>query len=211
MSESSYARATIESYLERLASGEPEPGGGSVAALVGALAAALVTMVTNLTLGKDKFAAVQDEVAEIQAGSEKLRRQLTELVTLDAQAYAEVAAAMKLPKDTDEQKQERQRVLQAALVGAATVPLTVADASVEVARLSLPAAEKGNPNAISDAAVAVLLADAAAQSAALNVRINLAWIEDDSFKRDAWTRIEAVLSETARLRDIVLAITYNKI
>jgi formiminotetrahydrofolate cyclodeaminase len=211
MSEPSYAQATIEGYLGRLASVEPEPGGGSVAALVGALAAALVTMVTNLTLGKEKFAAVQDDMTEIQAKSEKLRSELTELVTQDAVAYGAVAAAMKLPKDSDEQKQERAGILQAALVGAATVPLRVADAATEVARLSLPAAEKGNLNAISDAAVAVLLADAAAQSAALNVRINLAWIEDEGFKRQAWTRIEAVLSETARLRDIVLAITYNKI
>ncbi len=91
------------------------------------------------------------------------------------------------------------------------MPLTIAEAAVEVARLSLPAAEKGNINAVSDAGVAVVLAEAAAQSAALNVKINLAWIEDDGFKKDAWTRIEAALSETARLRDIVLALTYSKI
>ena len=88
---------------------------------------------------------------------------------------------MKLPKDTDTQKAERDRALQAALAGAAEVPLKVAGAAAEVARLSLPAAEKGNVNAVSDAGVAVLLADAAAQSAALNVKINLAWITDQDF------------------------------
>ena len=194
-----------------LAGAEPEPGGGSVAALVGALGAALVTMVTNLTLGKEKYAAVEDEVAQIKASSERLRDELTELVTLDATAYGAVAAAMKLSRDTEPQKKERARVLQAALEGAAEVPLKVAEAAAEVARLSLPAAEKGNPNAVSDAGCAALLADAAAQSAALNVKINLAWIEDEDFKREAWARVEAVLSETARLRDVVLALTYSKI
>ncbi len=168
-------------------------------------------MVTALTLGKEKYASVQDSVAEIKELSESLRDELTGFITADAEAYAQVAAAMKMPRDTDGQKEERSRVMQAALKGAAEVPLKVAEAAAAVARLSLPAAEKGNPNAVSDAGVAVVLADAAAQSAALNVKINLAWIEDDGFKRDAWARIEAVLSETARLRDMVLALTYSKI
>jgi formiminotetrahydrofolate cyclodeaminase len=211
MPEQSYAQGTIESYLDKLASAEPEPGGGSVAALVGALGAALVTMVTSLTLGKGKYAAVQVDMARLKESSEKLRGELEGLVTLDAQAYGAVAAAMKLSRDSETQKKERDRMLQAALVGAAEVPLRVAEAAAEVARLSLPAAEKGNRNAVSDAGVAVLLADAAAQSAALNVKTNLAWIEDEGFKNDTWARIEAVLSETARMRDLVLAITYSKI
>jgi formiminotetrahydrofolate cyclodeaminase len=211
MTEQTYKEWSIQAYLDKLASADPEPGGGSVAALTGALGAGLVTMVTALTLGKDKYAAVQSDMSEIKAGAEKLRADLSTFVTADAEAYAAVAAAMKLPRDSDAQKKERSRVLQAALIGAATVPLKVAEASVEVARLSLPAAEKGNPNAVSDAGVAVVLADAAAQSAALNVKINLAWIEDEAFKKGAWTRIEAALSETARLRDVVLALTYGKI
>jgi formiminotetrahydrofolate cyclodeaminase len=211
MSERAYVEATIESYLDKLAGVEPEPGGGSAAALVGALGAALVTMVTNLTLGKEKYAAVQEDMAEIQKASEKLRRQLEELVSVDAHAYGAVAAAMKLPQGDETQRRERGRVLQAALVGAAEVPLRVAEAAAEVARLSLPAAEKGNPNAVSDAGVAVLLADAAAQSAALNVKINLAWIEDDEFNRSAWARVEAILSETAHLRNVVLGATYSRL
>lgn len=91
------------------------------------------------------------------------------------------------------------------------MPLEVAETALEVAKLALPAAEKGNVNGVSDAGVAALLADAAAQSAALNVKINLAWIEDEDFKHDAWARIEAVLSEAARLRDIVMALTYSRI
>ena len=169
-------------------------------------------MVTNLTLGKEKYAAVQDDMAEIKASSEKLR---------DRAGGAGHARRPGLRRGgrgheaahgrRGAEEGARSRVLQAALKGAAEVPLKVAEAAAEVARLSLPAAEKGNPNAVSDAGVAVLLADAAAQSAALNVKINLAWIEDEDFKRDAWARIEAVLSETARLRDVVLALTYSKI
>ena len=206
-----YTDGSIQAYLDRLASGSPEPGGGSVAALVGALGAALVTMVTDLTLGKDKFAAVQDEMAALRARAEAARRELEDLVTGDAEAYAAVAAAMKLPKDTEAEKAERDRTLQAALRGAAQAPLRVAETALTVAQLSLPAAEMGNPHAVSDAGVAVILADAAAQSAALNVRINLAWIADEEFNRTTWARIEAILSETAGLRDGVLALTYSKI
>jgi methenyltetrahydrofolate cyclohydrolase len=211
MAESAYSEWSIQAYLDKLASGEPEPGGGSVAALVGALGAGLVTMVTDLTLGKEKYAGVQEDIARIREQAEKLRAQLAAFITADAEAYRKVADAMKLPRDDDAQKKERSRVLQQALQGAAGVPLEVAEAAAEVARLSLPAAEKGNPNAVSDAGVAVLLADAAAQSAALNVKINLAWIEDVDFKTQTWARTEAILSETARLRDLVLALTYSKI
>ena len=206
-----YLDGTIASYLDKLASAEPEPGGGSVAALVGALGAGLVTMVTSLTLGKEKFAAVEADMAAIAAAAEELRARLGEFVSLDAKAYRAVAVAMKLPRDTEEQRKERGVILQDALKGAADVPLKVAEAAAEVARLSLPAAEKGNPHAVSDAGVAVLLAEAAAQSAALNVKINLAWIEDAEFNRQAWERTEVILAETARLREEVMALTYSKL
>ncbi len=211
MTREPYTSTTIEAYLEFLASAEPEPGGGSAAALVGALAAALVTMVTNLTLGKEKYAGAQDQMADLKVNAEFARSRLSELITLDAEAYSAVAEAMRLPKDSDEEKGARSVALQKALRGAAEVPLTVAEAAAEVARLSLPAAELGNVNAISDAAVAAVLADAAAHSAALNVKINLAWLDDKDYARDAWTRVEAVLSETAHLRDVVLAMTYAKL
>ena len=211
MTMTSYVDGTIQAYVDKLAGASPEPGGGSVAALVGALGAALVTMVTDLTLGKEKYAGVQDEMAEIRAKAEVLRKTLAEMVTLDAQAYGAVATAMQLPKATDKEKSAREVALQTALKGAATVPLQVAEAAIEVARLSLPAAEMGNTNAVSDAGVAVILADAAAQSAALNVKINVAWIADEEFNRVTWSRIEQILSEAASLRDGVLAMTYHKL
>jgi methenyltetrahydrofolate cyclohydrolase len=211
MVDRAYSECSVRAYLEKLASADPEPGGGSAAALAGALGAALVMMVTALTLGKERYAAVQTDMAEIKEKAEKLGASLTAFVTEDAEAYGAVAAAIKLPGDSSIQSRERNRVLQAALKGAAEVPLKIAEAAVEVARLSLPAAEKGNNNAVSDAGVAVLMAESAAQSAALNVKINLAWIEDDAFKKEAWARVEAALSETGRLRDVVLTLTYSKI
>lgn len=206
-----YVEGTIQAYLDRLASASPEPGGGSVAALVGALGAALVTMVADLTLGKERYAAVQDQVADIRLKAENLRRRLSELVTLDAEAYGAVAAAMQLPRGDDDEKAARERAMQKALVGAAAVPLEIAQAALEVARLSLPAAEVGNTNAVSDAGVAVLLAEAAAQSAALNVKINTGWINDDEFNQAAWGLIEGILGEAASLRDGVLSLTYSKL
>ena len=207
----SYVAGSVQVFLDKLAGESPEPGGGSAAALAAALGAALVSMVANLTLGREKYANVQGQVADLLASSEGLRQRLEEFVTLDTRAYGAVAVAMKLPRDTEEQKAERTRVLQVALLGAADVPLRVAEAATEVSRLSRTAAEIGNVNAVSDAGVAAILADAAAQSAALNVKINLAWIADEAFRQDAWSRIEKVLAETASLRDGVLAITYSKI
>jgi formiminotetrahydrofolate cyclodeaminase len=168
-------------------------------------------MVTCLTLGREKFAAVEGDMNELKDAAENLRAELGELITLDAVAYRAVATAMKLPKDTEAQAAERSRVLQAALRGAAETPLRVVERAVEVARLSLPAAEKGNPHAVSDAGVAALLADAAAQAAALNVKINMAWIDDEDFNKEIWARTEAALAETARLREQVLALTYSKL
>jgi methenyltetrahydrofolate cyclohydrolase len=118
---------------------------------------------------------------------------------------------MKLPRDTDEQKAERDRLMQAALVEAAKVPLAIAEQCLRVAELSLTAAEIGNVNAVSDAGVAVLLADAAAQSAALNVKINIGWISDAGFNEASWRRVEEILGATAGLRERVVALTYEKL
>jgi formiminotetrahydrofolate cyclodeaminase len=207
----SYTDGTIQAYLDKLASAAPEPGGGSAAALVGALGAALLTMVAQLTLGREKYVSVQDEMNDINTRAEALRARLTEMVTLDAEAYRAVSQAMQLPKNTDAEKSARDEALQSALKGAAMVPLQAAEAAREGARLSLPTAEKGNPSAVGDAGVAVILAEAAAQSAALNVKANVGWIADQEFCHSVWSRVEAALSEAASLRDGVLALTYSKL
>jgi formiminotetrahydrofolate cyclodeaminase len=118
---------------------------------------------------------------------------------------------MKLPRDTEEQKDERERQMQIALKGAADVPLAIAEQSLRVAQLSETAAEIGNVNAVSDAGVAVLLADAAAQSAALNVKINVGWISDEEYNRVSWGRVESILAETGELRERVMKLTYQKL
>ncbi|MHB8868631.1 MAG: cyclodeaminase/cyclohydrolase family protein [Thermoleophilia bacterium] len=206
-----YIDGSIRAFLDKLATSSPEPGGGSVAALAGALGAGLVSMVASLTVGKAKYVDVQDDVKVLLGRSEAVREALQALVQKDTEVYGAVSEAMKLPRDTEEQKEARERLMQAALIEAAKVPLAIAEESLAVAELSLTAGEIGNVNAVSDAGVAVLLADAAAQSAALNVKINIGWINDEAFNSESWGRVQQILTETAQLRESVMALTYEKL
>jgi glutamate formiminotransferase/formiminotetrahydrofolate cyclodeaminase len=206
-----YVEKPMVVFLDKLASRSPEPGGGSVSALVGALGAALVSMVGNLTLGKEKYADVQEQVEELLASSEKLRDEMQGLIQKDTEVYADVSAAFKLPRETEEEKAERSARIQEALKLATEVPFEIAEKCLEVARLSETSAVIGNVGAVSDAGVAVLLAEAAAQSAALNVKINVNSIEDREFSDGKWTRIQEILKETAALRERVVQLTYEKL
>ncbi|HZJ03126.1 MAG TPA: cyclodeaminase/cyclohydrolase family protein [Thermoleophilia bacterium] len=207
----SYVDGSIKAFLDKLATSSPEPGGGSVAALAGALGAGLVSMVANLTLGKEKYADVEDRVQLLLAEAEEVRAFLQDLVQSDTEAYAAVSAAMKLPRETEEQKAERDRRMQASLKEAANVPLAIGEQSLRVAQLSLTAAQIGNVNAVSDAGVAVLLADAAAESAALNVKINVGYISDQEYNQVSWARMQAIMDEVWQLRTKVLRLTYEKL
>ncbi len=164
---------SLSGFTASVASSAPVPGGGTVVALVGSLAAALVQMVGALTVGRKKYAAVESEMKELGLRASHLVRRLGELKDEDARAYAAVSEAYKLPKETDEQKQVRDAAIQAGLMKAAEVPLETARWCGEVAALAAICAEKGNTNAASDAGVAALLADAACRGAAYNVRINV--------------------------------------
>ncbi|RJP33950.1 MAG: methenyltetrahydrofolate cyclohydrolase [Actinobacteria bacterium] len=206
-----YVEKPMVVFLDKLASRSPEPGGGSVSALVGALGAALVSMVGNLTLGKEKYADVQDKVDELLESSEKLREELQSLIQKDTEVYADVSAAFKLPRETEGEKAERASRIQEALKLATEVPFEIAEKCLEVARLSETSAVIGNVGAVSDAGVAVLLAEAAAQSAALNVKINVNSIEDRAFSQGKWSRIQEILEETAALRERVVQLTYEKL
>jgi len=206
-----YVEKPMIVFLDKLASRSPEPGGGSVSALVGALGAALISMVGNLTLGKEKYADVQDRIEELLKSSERLRDQLQTLIQRDTEVYADVSAAYKLPRETEEEKAERAARIQEALKKATEVPFEIAERCLEVARLSKTAAEIGNVGAVSDAGVAVLLAEAAAQSAALNVKINVNSIQDRDFTESRWSRVQEILEETAGLRDEVVKLTYEKL
>lgn len=198
-------------FLDRLASRSPEPGGGSAAALVAAVGAALVSMVGNLTLGKEKYASVQADIEELLKASEQVRSDLQDLLQQDTEVYAGVSAAFKMPRDTEEEKEARRVKVQEGLKAATEVPFRITEKCADVARLSLTAGEIGNVGAVSDAGVAVLLAEAAAQSGALNVKINIGSIEDEAYCAAKWARVQEILSETGELRERVMRLTYEKL
>jgi methenyltetrahydrofolate cyclohydrolase len=171
----------ITEFLDELASSSPAPGGGSVAALSGALGAALTSMVCNLTIGKKKYAAVEQEMKTILVKSEELRKTLTDLIVRDTEAFNKVMEAYSLPKETDDQKALRTAAIQEATKEATLVPLRVMKLIVDGLALAKIIAEKGNVNSISDAGVSALMLYAAAEGASLNVQINLSGINDPEF------------------------------
>ena len=177
---------TLDGWIEELAGGAPVPGGGSAAALAGALAAALVAMVARLTIGRKAYAPVEGRAQEIQAAADRLRGELRRLVDEDAAAYTKVSEAYKLPKGDP----ARVRATDRALLGAAEVPLTVARLSAEVLDLALEIGRIGNKNATSDAKVAEGLARAAIAGALENVRVNVEGLSDRGLGRELLEQAE---------------------
>jgi formiminotetrahydrofolate cyclodeaminase len=175
------ANLKITEYLAKAAAGTAVPGGGSVAALNGALAAGLTEMVANLTVGKKGYEAVEEDMKALADKASQLRNKLTAAIDQDADAYTEVMAAYKLPKTTDEETSLRKQKIQDAIKHAALVPLEVARDALAVIDLAGRAIRKGNKNAASDGAVAAMNARTAALAAIYNVRINLSSIKDDAF------------------------------
>ena len=171
---------SLSGFVSSVASSTPTPGGGSVAAHAGALAAALAQMVAGLTVGRKKYAAVDAEMKQVGLETAELGNTLAALVDADARAYTAVSEAYKLPKEPDDAAVRRSAAIAEALLGAARVPLDTARACARVAELAATVAVKGNSNAVSDAGVAALLAEAACRGAAYNVRINVAAMDDKS-------------------------------
>ncbi len=171
---------SLAAFVGSVAGPAPVPGGGSVAAHVGALGAALAQMVAGLTVGRKKYAAVDAEMRDVARDAAALVTELSTLVDRDAGSYAAVSEAYKLPRETEGDQARRAQAITDALLGAAQVPLETARACVQVCRLAAAVAARGNTNAVSDAAVAALLAEAACKGAAYNVRINVASLDDPS-------------------------------
>jgi formiminotetrahydrofolate cyclodeaminase len=194
---------TIERFLDELASASPTPGGGSAAAITGAMGAALVAMVCNLTIGKKGYEAVDADMRALLEQTEALRARLTGMVAEDVAAFDALMASYKLPKTTDDEKAVRSAAIQAGLRQATEAPLACARACADVIRLADRAAEGGNANVISDAGVGVLAGWAALRSAALNVHINAPQIKDRAFADKALTELEALLAEGATLSEHV--------
>jgi glutamate formiminotransferase/formiminotetrahydrofolate cyclodeaminase len=190
---------SLSGFVGSVASPSPTPGGGSVAAHAGALAAALAQMVAGLTAGKKKYAAVDAEMRELAVRAAGLGNTLSALVARDASAYAIVSAAYKLPAESEEQQREKTSKIDDALLHAAEVPLETARACAEVAELALAVAERGNTNAVSDAGVAALLAEAGCVGASYNVRINVGSLSDKS--RGAQLSAQAI-DYVKRTRDL---------
>lgn len=200
---------TSSEFLEALASGEPTPGGGSSAAFGAAMAASLVAMVGRVTVGKKKYADVEAEMWPLIEEGVDLMAAMKEAVSKDAEAFEAYMKARKLPRDTEQQKADRIQAIQAASINAAEVPLQVARTAVQILRLAVTAAEKGNINAISDAGTAAAFAQAALKGAGLNVRINLLGLEKESDPARMLNEIRGLEKQAQKL-DESLSQTLNE-
>jgi len=205
------ASLSVKGFLSELGSSSPAPGGGSVAALSGALGAALISMVCHLTIGKKGYENVSDEMNEVLKKSDILKEKLTLLVDEDTNAFNKVMTAYKMPKETDEEKKKRRNTVQDALKNAANVPLDVMRQCVNVLKLAKTASEKGNKNSVSDAGVAALMSWAGIKSAALNAEINLSGIKDEKFVSEMKNEVETLTSNGEKIKDEIIKTVKNKI
>ena len=169
---------SIGNFTELVAAGTPAPGGGSVAAYCGVLAASLGQMVCNLTIGKQKYAEAEPRLRAVRSELERLGARLRELIAEDAASFEAVLETYRLPKDSDEQKAERAAQIQIALQGAVDVPVETAQRGFDILRLLGELADIGNPNALSDVAVGARLAQVAIRGASYNISVNLDSISD---------------------------------
>jgi len=203
--------AQIEQFLEALASHSATPGGGSAAAIIGAMGAALVSMVCNLTIGKKKYAEVEGDMKDLLAKSETLRRKLIGMIEDDVKAFDAVMGAYGMPKETDAEKDVRAQAIQAALKQATDVPLACARAAREVIDIAATASDKGNLNVISDAGVGVLAGYAALRSAALNVFTNARMITDKTFAEAKLKELNQLLAGAEAATEKAYGVVKDKV
>ena len=194
-------------FLTALASSAPAPGGGGGAAMAGALAAALASMVANLTIGKEKFAQQEPEVKALLEEAEEVRQRLLGLVEDDAAVFNSFMSCYKLPKATEEEKVARTAAIRSAAKQAAEVPLAIARASYKVLTLAERLVRIGNPGVITDGACSALLARAALRCAEYNVRINLGLTKDEAYNQSAREELTKLLKTAEELELEALAVT----
>ena len=198
---------TSKDFLTELASSAPAPGGGGGAAMAGALAAALASMVANLTIGKEKFAAQECEVKALLQEAEQVRQDLLVLVEDDAAVFNSFMACYKLPKTTDAEKAARTAAIRKAAKQAAEVPLAIAKACYKVLQLADRLVIIGNPGVITDGACSALLARAALRCAEYNVRINLGLTKDEAYNEQVAAELNKLLKTAEELEEQALAAT----
>jgi formiminotetrahydrofolate cyclodeaminase len=206
-----FTTQTIQEFLDSLASDAPTPGGGSVAAISGAMGSALVSMVCKLTIGKKKYTDVEADAKEILEKSESLRSRLTQMVTDDAASFDRVISAYRMPRQSEQEIAARDQAIQTALMEATLVPLAAAQACAEIITLCQPSVRIGNVNAISDLGVAVMMAFAGVKSAALNVWINLGNITDVTFVKEKKIALDLILKKYSVLADEVYEAVKSKL
>jgi formiminotetrahydrofolate cyclodeaminase len=189
---------TVQKFLEQTASKAPVPGGGSMAALSGAIAASLVEMVAGLTIGRKGFEAVAGRMTELSETAKDCRRRMLGNVDRDAAAFDRVMQAFGMPKKTEVQQRQRTAAVQEAFKEAVQVPLAVAEEALKLLQMAAEAADNGNRNAVTDGAVGVLAARTAVLGALYNVRINLKSIRDEQFVAEVRARVDALESDTLK-------------
>lgn len=192
----------IGDFVDALAAGTSTPGGGGAAAVTASIGAALISMVINFTVGRKKYAAVEEEMQGYLAQLATLRAELLDLADADVSAFTAVAATYAMPKETDDEKSARSAAMQEGLKGATLVPYETAEKCLALLLIAAPVAEKGNVNVVSDAATAINLAQGALLSAIVNVDINLKSIKDESFVGEWGAKRDTLLAQA----DLALAV-----
>ncbi len=195
----------LKEFIDQTASDAPVPGGGSIAALSGAIAASLAEMVANLTIGKKKYVEVEALMIEQKNFLTEAREELLNLIDEDANAFDQVMQAFKLPKETEEDKASRRDAIQLSLKGAALAPLEIARKAYALMDYSEQVVINGNQNAVTDGMVSAMMARTAVLSAILNVRINLASIKDEVFVDQLTGEIETLEWEARAKEDSILS------
>ncbi len=196
---------TIKDFLKKTASNSPVPGGGSIAALGGAISASLLEMVANLTIGKKGYEEFEEEMKEISIAVLEYRNRLIADIDNDSNAYDAVMAAYRLPKSNDEERDRRSGAIQEALKNAVLVPLEVAKMGLDIIKLAGNIVRDGNKNAITDGAVAAMMARTALLSALYNVKINLSSIKDEAFVNEISDQVRDMEIKIQKLEQGILA------
>jgi formiminotetrahydrofolate cyclodeaminase len=204
-------QGSLQSFLDELASSAPTPGGGSAAAIMGAMGASLVSMVCNVTIGKKGHEAVAPELNAVRDESEQLRARLTAMMADDIAAFAGLMAAYRLPKASEAEKSQRAEAIQTNLRAATETPLACARACAAVVALSRRAGENGYAGVISDAGVGALAANSALRSAALNVYINAPALKDRGYALAATAEIEKLIEQCAQESESVFALVQSRL
>ena len=198
-------------FLEVLSSAEPVPGGGGASATVGALACALGMMVANMTIGKKKYADVEEEVKSARDSLNELMKELVDLTDEDAKVFEPLSKAYGLPKETKEQQEYKEKVLEEELYKASIVPMNIMETVLKAMKLLDLMGEKGSLIAISDVGVGILFAQAALEGASLNIYINAKLMKDKAHKEEMESKADAIIAESNKIKDKVFSNVMGKI